>query len=145
MGSKSKQPGRPTAITKDTVLKLEQAFKDGFSIEMACYVSGISRSTYYTHLQSDIELSDKMTLAQDWATQSAKQVVIQAINKGDLKAAQWWLERKSRAEFSSNSNLPAHFERYNTSIVDRYYGGDDNKMIEHMIKTLEALAEPAKS
>lgn len=137
--------GRPTVITKATVLKLEQALKDGFSIEMACYVSGISRSTYYAHLQSDIELSDKMTLAQEWATQRAKQVVVQAIDKGDLKAAQWWLERKSRAEFSSNSNLPARFESDDTSIVERYYGGDDNKMVQHMINTLEALAEPTKS
>ena len=42
-----KQMGRPTVVTKATVSKLEQALRDGFSIEMACYVSGISRSACY--------------------------------------------------------------------------------------------------
>jgi len=139
MGSKSKQLGRPTVITKPTVLKLEQALKDGFSVEMACHVSCISRSTYYAHLQTDIEFSDKMTLAQDWATQRAKQVIVQAIDKGDLKAAQWWLERKSRAEFSTNPS--PRWERENTSIEDRYFGGDTEKFWKFMTETHEALQE----
>ncbi len=83
-----KQSGRPTVITRPTVLKLEQALRDGFSIEMACHVSGISRSTYYIHLQTDTDFMDKMTLSQTYATERAKQVVVQAIDKGDLKAAQ---------------------------------------------------------
>jgi len=134
--------GRPTVITKSTVQILEQALRDGFSIEMACHVSGISRSTYYAHLQTDADFMNKMTLAQEWATQRAKQVVIQAIDKGDLKAAQWWLERKSRSEFSNN--LPQSLDRSTNAmpIADQYYGGDENKMIEHMLKTLEAIAEP---
>jgi hypothetical protein len=73
MGSKSNLPGRPTAMTKPTVQKLEQALKDGFSVEMACHVSGVARSTYYSHVQTDPYFMDTMTLAQDWATQRAKQ------------------------------------------------------------------------
>jgi hypothetical protein len=99
----SKKSGRPTVITQSTVQKLEQALKDGISIDMACCVSGISRSTYYNHLDADNEFMDKMTLAQAHATERAKQVVIQAIDKGNVKVAQWWLERKLRTEFSTNS------------------------------------------
>jgi len=87
MEAKNNKPGRPTAITKLTVHKLEQALKDGFTIEMACYVSGISRSTYYAHLHTDVEFMNKMELSQSWSTERAKQIVIQEINKGNLKPA----------------------------------------------------------
>jgi hypothetical protein len=97
-----KPTGRPSVMTATTVQKLETALRDGFSVEMACHVSGVGRSTYYQHLQSDIEFADKMELAQDWITQRAKQVVAQAIDKGDLKMATWWLERRARAEFAAN-------------------------------------------
>ncbi len=134
--------GRPTVITKATVQKLEQALRDGFSVEMACYVSGVSRSTYYNHLANDTDFLDKMTLAQSWATERAKQVVIQAIEKGDLKAAQWWLERKLRAEFSATP--PLHIQRENTNIADRYFSGDQNKFLGFLSSTIEALQEPEK-
>jgi hypothetical protein len=139
MGSKSKQPGRPTIITKAIVQKLEQALRDGFSIAMACHVSGVARSTYYAHLQTDPDFMDKMTLAEDWATQRAKQVVIQEINAGSLKASQWWLEKRCRAEFGANPS--SHFEQQSTPIEDRYFGGDTEKFWKFMTKTHEALQE----
>ena len=143
MSSKPKQPGRPTVITKPTVLKLEQALKDGFSIEMACYVSDISRSTYYAHLHTDVEFMNKMELAQTWATERAKQVVIQAIDKGNLKAAQWWLERKQRAEFSLN---PPPFAQGNddSDFVNQYFDGNQDKFLDFMSQTIEAMREPVK-
>jgi hypothetical protein len=137
----AQQPiGRPTIMTKVTVQKLEQALRDGFSIEMACYVSGVSRSTYYNHLASETAFLDKMTLAQSYATERAKQVVVQAIDKGDLKAAQWWLERKLRAEFSSNPSLQT--QQANTPIVERYFRGDQDKFLGFMSQTIEALQRP---
>ena len=54
-GPGPKPSGRPTFLAKTTVLKLEQALKEGFSVEIACNV-------------------------------------VQAIEKGGLKADQWWLE-----------------------------------------------------
>jgi hypothetical protein len=94
--------GRPTVMTEIVVQKLEKALREGFSVDMACHLSGISRSTYYSHLDSNAEFSYKMELAQEWVTQRAKQVVATSIEAGDLKAAQWWLERKARAEFANN-------------------------------------------
>lgn len=144
MTTKSKKSGRPSVITKPTVLKLEQALKDGFSVEMACYVSGISRSTYYAHLHTDTNFMDKMTLAQAWATERAKQVVVKEIGKGNLKAAQWWLERKQRAEFSLN---PPPFAQGNddSDFVDQYFDGNQEKFLDFMSQTIEAMREPAKS
>lgn len=136
--------GRPTVITKPIVLKLEQALKDGFSIEMACHVSGISRSTYYAHLQTDTDFMNKMELAQTWATELAKKVVVKEIGKGNLKAAQWWLERKLRAEFSLN---PPPFAQVSddSDFVDQYFDGNQERFLDFMSQTIEAMREPSKS
>ena len=137
------QPGRPTAITKPTVQKLEQALRDGFSIETACNLSGISRSTYYAHLQADEDFMNKMELAKSWATERAKQVVIAEINKANLKASQWWLERKARAEFSPNIQ-PTTQNGVSYDITNQYFGGDKEKSLGFLLRTIEALGEPTK-
>ena len=129
-----KPTGRPTVITKATVQKLEAAFRDGFSVAMACHVSGISRSTYYDHLNQDQDFSDKMELAQEWPTQRAKQVIIQAIDKGDLKASQWWLERKARAEFAANP--PAQSQQNNLNgWID---GGEREAKLFNLLSSAQA-------
>jgi hypothetical protein len=89
-------------MTKATVQKLEAALRDGFSVEMACHVSDVGRSTFYQHLRSNPDFADKMALAQDWTTQRTKQVISTAINNGDLPTSKLWVERKLRAEFAAN-------------------------------------------
>jgi len=54
---------------------------------------------YYILLCSD-RLTTSFALAEDWSTFRARQVILQAINNGDIKAAQWWLERKAKFEFA---------------------------------------------
>ncbi len=130
----AKPTGRPTVMTKAAVQKLEQALRDGFSIEMACHVSGVGRSTYYQHMQSDQDFADKMTLAQDWTTQRAKQVVAQAVDKGDLKAAQWWLERRARADFATNPPPVPESER------PYFSEGDNDKFLQMLANTAATLA-----
>ena len=132
--------GRPSTITKLTVHKLEQALKDGFTVERACYLSGISRSTFYAHLQSDPTFSDKIQLAQAWATERAKQVVIKEIDKGNLKAAQWWLERKARQEFSTNP-LTVINEEVENDFVAKYFDGNNERMLDWLEATIKALRQ----
>jgi hypothetical protein len=108
------------------------------------YVSGIARSTFYSHSHSDTEFMDKIALARVYATERAKQVVIQAIDKGDIKAAQWWLERKLRAEFSANP--PSHVQKEDVSMVDQYFDGDQDKFLDFMQRNINALREvPSKA
>ena len=121
-------------MTQATVQKLEEALKGGFSIEMACHVSGISRSTYYDHINSDPAFSYKMELAQDWVTQRAKQVVATAIDYGDLKAAQWWLERKARSEFSNPT-----VQKPEPTIFDKYGEEQVYAQMEQAIKALQEV------
>lgn len=121
-------------MTNATVQKLEQALQDGFSVEMACHVSGISRSTYYEHLGSNPDFSHKMELAKDWTMQRAKQVVAQAIDKGDLKMATWWLERRARAEFAANP--PAQSQQNNLNgWID---GGEREEKLFNLLSNAQA-------
>jgi hypothetical protein len=43
-----------------------------------------------------------MRFAESWSTFRARQTTLKAINDGDVKLAQWWLEKKARFEFSSS-------------------------------------------
>lgn len=121
-------------ITAATVQKLETALRDGFSIDMACHVSGVGRSTYYQHLQSDPDFTDKMALAQDWITQRAKQVVAQAIDKGDLKMATWWLERRARAEFAANPPIQSQQNNLNGWLD----GGEREEKLFNLLSSTQA-------
>lgn len=95
--------GRPKIITSKIVQKLEQAFREGFSIQKACELSGVGRSTYYDYLDKNQSFSDKMTLAQQWPTEVAKKNIVQAIKRGDISASKWWLERKAKDEFGTKT------------------------------------------
>ncbi len=92
--------GRPIAMTDRVLEKLESSLCAGYSVTTACYFAGVSTSTYYEYKALDKEFSDKVTRASEWATFRARQVILQEIEKGNLKAAMYWLERKSRAEFA---------------------------------------------
>ncbi len=107
----TKSTGRPKAVTSDVVRKLEDALRKGMTVIAACHLSGISTSTYYLYIAEDQAFSDKMTLAQEWVTIEARQVIAAAIAKGNLPTAKWWLERKAADEFAprqANVNYPEH-------------------------------------
>jgi len=93
--------GRPSVIDKDTIRKLEVCLASGYGITTACYYSGISTSTYYDHKALNKDFSDKMRLAEEASTFRARLVILEAIDSGDIKAAQWWLERKAKFEFGA--------------------------------------------
>jgi hypothetical protein len=63
------------------------------------------------------------------------QVVAQAIDSGDLKAAQWWLERKSRAEFATNP--PEHLIQQS----DPFQKWDKEEFYDLIDRSIKALEE----
>jgi hypothetical protein len=99
MPSPTQKLGRPTKLTKAVVTKLVQAFELGCNDTEACAYSGISRNTYYRWTEEDTEFSDKIKSAKVHVLLRAKMNVADAINRGDLKTSQWYLERKAREEF----------------------------------------------
>jgi hypothetical protein len=73
--------------------ELERYLKLGFSLKKACNLADVPYST-----MRDITTSYKPLRAYTSALQNdvnvrARQNVIDQIDKGDLKASQWWIER----------------------------------------------------
>ena len=95
-----KKMGAPVKMTETTVRKIEVALWHGYSISTASLISGISRDTYYSHIAQNPDLSDRFELAQEMASYKARNVILRAIAQGDVSAAKFWLERKSRSEFA---------------------------------------------
>ena len=99
--------GRPTVITEEVVRKLEQAFADGFNVVEACFNTGISRDTYYRHLDANTEFSYRMNSAQSNLTSKAKSNIAKAINNGDVGTSRWYISREDRKdEYNSTAEPP---------------------------------------
>jgi hypothetical protein len=97
---RTQKVGRPTVLDEKTIRKLEAALCSGFSVTAACHFSGISTTTFYEHKSLDKEFADRMKLSEEWATYRARQVILQAIDRGEVKVAMWFMERKARLEFA---------------------------------------------
>lgn len=98
------RPGRPSDMTPPVVAKLIVAFNNGYNIGEACDYADIHRTTYYRWLEKDDQFSYKMSQAQAMPNRKAKEVVLSALNQGDISAAKWWLERKD-PEFKNKGEL----------------------------------------
>ncbi len=85
--------------------KLEAGLATGFNISAACHFAGISTSTYYEQKAVNKEFADRVRWAEEWATYKARQVILKAIEDGNLDAAKWYLSRKARAEFSPPATM----------------------------------------
>ena len=92
--------GRPSKMSEVTIRKLEMALWHGYTITTACIIAGISRETYYAHIDKNPELSDRFELAQQMVSYKARNVILQAIANNDVKVSMWWLERQCRSEFA---------------------------------------------
>ncbi len=97
----SREPGRPTVMTTDTVNKLEAAFTNGLNVSEACLYANISRQTYYAYCKETEGFSDRVELLRTNVSMIAKQKVVEAIRKGDVDVAEWYLERVNKEEFST--------------------------------------------
>lgn len=93
--------GRPTKITHEVVRKLEEAFRNDFTVEEACRYAKISKSTYYEEAKRNEEFSDEMRCAQDYAILLAKKAVVRHLKKGDDPYfALRFLERRQPEQYS---------------------------------------------
>lgn len=97
--------GRPTKLNPRTVTKLVAAFHKGFNDDEACSYAVISRNSFYRWYREDADFRDKIDQAKLQPNLHAKELVIDAIESGDVNAAKWWLERKAKAEFGTRSEV----------------------------------------
>lgn len=94
------ETGRPTVMYEMTLYKLEGAFADGASDELACFLANISPATLYNYQKEHPEFLERKKFLKDQTKFQAKKNIREAIAKGDLNMSTWYAERKIKEEFS---------------------------------------------
>ncbi len=95
-----KKMGRPSTVTDEVVAKLEFYAVQGLTVRESAAVAGISCDAAYRFLRANSDFRRRIERLQTMTTIAAKLRIVEAIKAGDVKAAQWWLERKLPEEFS---------------------------------------------
>lgn len=98
-------PGKPTVVTTDVVALLISAFQDGLNVTQACWQAGIGRDAYYDRYNVDPEFADKMDRAREFPSMNSRKGIVKAIKNGDVHSMKWWLERRSKDEFSTRQEV----------------------------------------
>ena len=96
---------RKTIMTEETVKKLVDAFSMWFTDEEACLYSDISKQTLYNYCEKNPKFLTKKELLKNKPKIKAKLNLLNAINSNDLDTSKWYLERKSRDEFSLKTEI----------------------------------------
>lgn len=90
--------GRPTKMTDEVVMKLEQAFAIDASVEEACSYADISRNTFYEWLKRNPEYQDRIDELRERPILKARQTIVKSLD--NPQHAQWYLTRKKKKEFA---------------------------------------------
>ena len=61
-----KAVGRPTKLNIRTIIKLTDALQNNYCVTDACRWAGISRDTYYRHMNKDIVFAAKINYAIEY-------------------------------------------------------------------------------
>jgi hypothetical protein len=108
--------GRPEKIKELELQKLETAFKMGCNNSEACSYAEIPESTFYEYLKKNPMFSDKIVGWKRNPILKAKHTIYK--NLDDAKTAQWYLERKCKEEFSTQSKLELESKGINIVVAD---------------------------
>lgn len=109
--------GRPTVMTELTLQKLREGFCMGLTdIECSLY-SGIAVSTLYNYCRENPNFLDEKELLKNQPKIKAKINLDKELNNGDKDTSKWYLERKSKDEFS----LKQEIETKQNIIIDNPY------------------------
>ncbi len=95
--------GRPTVMTPENIAKLEIAFSNGASDLEACFIAGISKSTFYDYCKENPSFSDRKEALKEMPKYRARVNIVEAINSGDKQQSNWYLERKAKSEFAQRT------------------------------------------
>lgn len=91
---------KPTVVTDSVVRKLCNHLADGYTIDMACSMIGISRTSYYDHIKKNPERAELFELMKCMPTEKALANIVEAINNKNLKVSMWYLERMQPEKFN---------------------------------------------
>ena len=105
-----REPGRPTLCTPEMVDALVARVRAGVPINRACGAVGIAQTTFYNWVRLGeeggdgneiyVQFLDRVTQAKNQTCADLAEVITTAAMEGDVKAAQWYLERADRHNWS---------------------------------------------
>lgn len=96
-----KDTGRPTEMTPETIVLLEQAWSMGCSDLEACLHANIGKTTLYNYQNEHPEFVERKQILKEKLVLKARAVIAEALNNKDENTAKWYLERKRKDEFST--------------------------------------------
>jgi len=97
--------GRPKIIDDLKLQKLREAFMKGFTDVEACLYVGIAPATLYNYCNDNPKFLEEKEYLKEQPKIKAKLNLEDAIQNGDKDISKWYLERKSRNEFSLKQEI----------------------------------------
>lgn len=113
---------RPTKMTPEVLDKLRQAYLIGANDREAYGYAEISHETFYNYIQKHPEFRERIIEWQNEPILKAKTTVVK--NLDDTKNAQWYLERKAKAEFAPRQEHTGADGNAIQAIIDKYGGSE---------------------
>jgi hypothetical protein len=98
---KKKKRGRPTLFTNEVLQKIRYYSANDITPYQMAPLLGLGVSTIYGYLENHADFSEEIEALRESTKVKAKIVIVDAIQDGDVKVAQWYLERKARDEYST--------------------------------------------
>lgn len=96
---------RPTVMTDKVVAKLEEGFTMGFTDLEACLYAEISKDALYDYCKKVPTFTDRKELLKEQPKMKAKINITNSISDWDSLDSKWYLERKSKDEFSLRTEV----------------------------------------
>lgn len=112
--------GRPTKMTPETIAKLEAAFLKGCTDAEACFYADINLATLYRYCDANEEFRDRKELLKQHPLFKARDVVLNALENGDIATANKVIDRKEggKLQLTGADNGPIRIAAVEYTIVD---------------------------
>jgi len=92
---------RPDAVTPEVLSKLEEWFAMWFTDVECCLYANIASATLYRYVEKNPEFRERKEHLKDQPKMKAKLNIVKSIDAWDKNDSRWYLERKSKEEFST--------------------------------------------
>lgn len=97
--------GRPGKFNEEVATRMMEVFKMGGTIEEACAFAGVSLTTFNQWLTKKPYFADAVEGARMYPVIQARNIVVKKmVEDGDVKIAQWYLDRTAFKVSKSNTD-----------------------------------------
>lgn len=93
--------GRPAAVTDAVVDKMLHAAALGLNNNQTAVYAGISKDVLYKYMREHPDIKDRLDTLRNRPAAVAVANVVNEIDRGNIDASKWYLERKCRDEYGT--------------------------------------------